>query len=104
MDQRRPPDSVMKYINYLRNKYSDVSKVYMFGSHSKGVADEDSDIDIAVIFNDFEDAFDLQVELMKLRRKFDSRIEPHVFRNKDFDISHPLVEEIMTKGIEIQFR
>ena len=39
--------------------------------------------------------------LMKLRRKFDTRIEPHAFRESDFDISNPLAKEILTTGLEI---
>ena len=43
----------------------------------------------------------MQVNLMKLRRKFDTRIEPHPFNEKDFDISNPLVNEILNTGIKI---
>jgi hypothetical protein len=38
---------------------------------------------------------------MKLRRKFDTRIEPQVFRESDFHISNPLANEILKTGIEI---
>ena len=39
---------------------------------------------------------------MRLRRKIDSRIEPHPFREKDFDLSNPLVNEILRYGQEIK--
>jgi len=38
---------------------------------------------------------------MKLRRQFDTRIEPHVFSETDFGISHPLAGEILKTGFEI---
>jgi len=43
----------------------------------------------------------MQVELMKLRRRFDTRIEPHAFRESDFDVSIPLAREILTTGLEL---
>jgi len=75
--------------------------VYIFGSFAKGSSRKDSDIDLAIVFDDVADIFDLQVELMKIRRHYDSRIEPHVFRLADFDESHPLAGEIITTGVEV---
>jgi uncharacterized protein len=46
----------------------------------------------------------MQLELMRLRRKIDSRIEPHPFRERDFDISNPLVHEIVKYGQEIEIK
>ena len=38
---------------------------------------------------------------MRLRRKIDSRIEPHAFREIEFEISNPIVNEIIKFGKEI---
>ncbi len=73
----------------------------MFGSYVKGTVTEDSDIDLAIIFKNLSDTFDMQVQLMKLRRKFDNRIEPHAFRESDFKNSNPLANEILKTGLEI---
>jgi hypothetical protein len=43
----------------------------------------------------------MQVELMRLRRNIDSRIEPHPFRESEFDISNPIASEIIKYGQEI---
>lgn len=80
----------------------DFVKVILFGSYAKGNQNEDSDIDIAVVFNDYNNLIDMQLELMRLRRKIDSRIEPHPFRLKDFNVSDPLVNEIIRYGHEIK--
>ena len=40
------------------------------------------------------------MELMRLRRKIDSRIEPHPFREKDFNITNPVVNEILNHRSE----
>jgi len=36
-----------------------------------------------------------------LRRSIDSRIEPHPFREKEFVITNPIVDEILKYGQEI---
>ena len=101
MAQRKPPQSIINYIDHLRQIYSGIKKVYLFGSYARGSANSDSDIDIAVVFDEVADTFDLQVQLMKIRRQYDSRIEPHVFRSADFERSHPLAGEIIKTGVEI---
>jgi len=95
MDQRTPPDQILDYINQLKMSYSDLRKVYIFGSFVKGSSRKDSDIDMAMVFDEVKDTFDRQVKLMKVRRKYDLRIEPHVFRVADFNESHPLAAEMV---------
>ncbi len=76
-------------------------RIILFGSYAKGNFNDDSDIDIAVIFKDYKSFPDMQFELMKLRRKVDSRIEPHPFRESEFDTSNPVVNEIIKYGKEL---
>ena len=102
MAQTKPPKSVLEYIKYLKRTFPDLKKVYIFGSYTKGSSGIDSDIDIAMIFDEVPDSFDLQVQLMKMRRQYDTRIEPHVFRAADFEVSDPLAGEILTTGVEIK--
>ena len=79
-------------------------KIYLFGSYVKGNQNEESDIDIAVVFKDYNNLMDIQLELMRLRRKIDSRIEPHPFRESEFLLSNPIVNEIMKYGQEINIK
>ena len=79
-------------------------QIILFGSYAKGNFNEESDIDIAVIFNDYSSLIDMQLELMRLRRKIDSRIEPHPFRESEFESSNPLVSEIIKYGQEINIK
>ncbi len=60
-----------------------------------------SDIDVAVVFDDYDNRQNRQVELMKLTRHVDTRIEPHPFREREFDVSNPFVSEIVNYGTEI---
>ena len=80
----------------------DYVKFYLFGSYAKGNYNDDSDIDIAIIFKDYNNLIDMQLELMRLRRKIDSCIEPHPFRESEFELSNPIVNEIFNFGKEIK--
>lgn len=97
MDKNDALDIALKYAHTIKSKY-DFVKIILFGSYAKGNFHNDSDIDIAVILKDYNNLIDIQLDLMRLRRKVDSRIEPHPFREKDFDISNPLVNEIVKYG------
>ena len=44
---------------------------------------------------------DFKLELMRIRRKIDSRIEPHPFRLADFNKSNSLANEILQHGQKI---
>lgn len=88
------------YIDSISNKYS-IRQAILFGSFAKGTNHDDSDIDIDIIVNNEVDIIDTQIELMKLRRKIDLRIEPHPFMTSDFNQSNPVVNEILKYGIII---
>ena len=101
MDQARALEIVKDYVNFLKTQQLAIQQVYLFGSYATGTFDEDSDIDVAVIMKHLENSFMMQVTLMKLRRKFDTRIEPHPFDENDFDTTNPLVAEILHSGIQV---
>lgn len=101
MDKEQAYEVAKKYADFLKNSKSGIKKIYLFGSYVKGKVNKDSDIDLAIVFDSLSNSFDMQVELMKLRRKFDTRIEPHPFRAKDFNMSNPFANEILTSGFEL---
>lgn len=76
-----------------------LKKLYLFGSYANGNPNEDSDIDIAVVFENENDFYTNQMLLMKLRRKIDLRIEPHPINEKDFTTNNPFACEIQKTGI-----
>jgi len=79
-----------------------VNSLYLFGSYAKNNANNDSDVDIAVVSNDFSgDPVDDLVFLMSLRRKVNLKIEPHPFLPVDFNRSNPIASEILNYGIKI---
>jgi uncharacterized protein len=93
--------TILKYVEYLKKEYN-IKGIYLYGSHAKGNNTEDSDIDIAVISEDFTgDIIEDTFRLMKLRRKVDYRIEPHPFAVDEFNEDNPNAKEIMQTGIKI---
>lgn len=70
-------------------------------AHAKGTNHEESDIDLAVILKEFKNPMDIRLDLMRLRRKIDSRIEPHPLREKDFNVANPIVHEILKHGQKV---
>jgi len=89
------------YIDSISSRYN-IKQAILFGSFAKGTNHKDSDIDIAIVINNIVDIIDTQIEMMKLRRKIDLRIEPHPFKIDDFNQSNPVVNEIIKFGIQIK--
>jgi predicted nucleotidyltransferase len=100
MDKADVIKLVKEYANLVKDNYA-CDRVILFGSFARGTQHEYSDIDVAVILNSFDNPLDIQLELMRLRRKIDSRIEPHPIRLCDFEASNPLAYEIMKYGERI---
>jgi len=96
-------NAVAKYLVLIKEKYSNVESAYLFGSYVKGKSTDDSDVDLALIFTNLDDSkkFEIQVQLMLLAAKIDSRIEPHPISHEDFNSGNPFVTEIKRTGIQI---
>ena len=96
-------DIVNKYVEVILENYK-VKAIILFGSYAKGTNHEDSDIDIAIITDDLKcaDIFDEQLNLKKLRRNIDYRIEPHLIEVSDYDnVETPFVKEVINTGIKV---
>lgn len=101
-DSREIAEEIARNFGKLVQKELDVKKVYLYGSYAKGNFSEDSDIDIAVVGDDFVgDPIEDTMLLMRIRRKVDNRIEPRPFRTSDFTKSNPISKEIMETGVII---
>ncbi|GJQ62723.1 MAG: hypothetical protein SCALA702_17760 [Melioribacteraceae bacterium] len=102
MDQRTNKN-IKDYIRHLRKTFSNLEKVYLFGSFVKNSENTESDIDVALILSDLNDTqrFEIQVELMKIAYKYDVRIEPHPISSSNFNRSNPFSAEILNTGIEL---
>ena len=92
---------VNSFLSKVKKQYK-VDSVYLYGSFAKGKAWKWSDIDLAVISQDFhEDLFEVRLKLMKIAASVDDRIEPYPFKDQYFNRNDPLVNEICEHGIRI---
>lgn len=81
-----------------------IRDVYLFGSYAQGTPHENSDIDVAIVSDDFEgDRFDDMKRLHKFMIQTSVDLEPHPFKTEDFTPDNPFVEEILRTGKRIQW-
>ena len=94
-------NNINKFIEEIRKHYN-VKAIILFGSYAKGTETEDSDIDIAIVSDDFDDIYDCMADLMGMAWNIDARIEPHPIRAEDYKKgSTPFIEEVMNTGIKV---
>jgi predicted nucleotidyltransferase len=81
-----------------------VSKAFLFGSHACGTANNESDIDVAVVSPDFSGfRFDDLGRIAVFKLKACSDIEVHPFSENDFAPDNPFAELVVQTGIAITF-
>ncbi|MCK5145747.1 nucleotidyltransferase domain-containing protein [bacterium] len=93
--------SINDFLTVLKNDLC-IKAAYLYGSYGKGNAGSWSDIDLAIISDDF--SLDICMEhtrLLVLAASIDDRLEPRPYRSSEFQISDPLVNEIVETGIRI---
>lgn len=94
-------NSINKFIEEIKKQY-DIKEIILFGSYAKGTETEDSDIDIAIISDDFKDIYEAMAILMGLTWDIDARIEPHPIPTKDYqEVATPFVQEVIDTGIKV---
>lgn len=93
---------VLKYVKAICRQYK-VEAIILFGSYAKGTEHEDSDIDIAIVIDEFKDnIIDEEVEFMRMRKGIDYRIEPHIIRIEDYkNAETPFIKEVIDTGIKV---
>lgn len=94
-------NSINDFVEEIRKHYN-ISEIILFGSYANGNYNEDSDIDIAVISDDFDDIYDCMAILMGMTWDIDARIEPHPITKKDYDsIADPFIAEVRKTGLKV---
>lgn len=92
------------FVDLVRDSGILVSNASVFGSHAKGTATKDSDIDVCIVSPVFgKDYFQEMVNLRKIALKIDSRLEPVPFNL--IDIADPystLASEIKKYGVDLK--
>ena len=90
---------VRRYKEIIAPRFDPAMKVMMFGSYSKGYANPDSDIDVAVIVPTYGDQkFEISKKLWRDVREVSFLIEPVLMAEDKWS---PLYDDVMRTGIAV---
>lgn len=81
-----------------------LKKVVLFGSYARSKQTENSDIDVALVADEFlgVPSEDVKLFIKAMRKHY--IVQPKTYNTKDFNPDKdPFVEEILKTGIEIDF-
>ncbi len=102
MHSRKDIENIVLNFFSLASKEIRINSIYLFGSYAKGNEREESDIDIAIISDEFEGSrFSDSKRLSKFIIKTSYDLEVHPFKTSDFNDSNPFVKEILKTGIRL---
>ncbi len=95
-------ENVAEFIRQLNANNITILQAYVFGSYAQGRQTEWSDIDLALVSDQFEgDFFNDRSKIIPFVIKMNKYIEAHPFAPTDFTADDPFVEEIIETGIKI---
>ncbi len=91
------------YVNEVK-KHIKVNRAVLYGSYANGTYDKQSDLDIAIFSENFENKKFVEVTafLFSLARKYrEICIEPVGFSNLDLNDDNPFIKEVVSTGKEL---
>ncbi|MCL2328936.1 MAG: nucleotidyltransferase domain-containing protein [Bacteroidetes bacterium] len=95
--------TVQNYAKEINERGINLRKVILFGSFAKGTQHEWSDIDVALVADDFTGVGFLDIQRFSgigIKKPY-IRIESLTYPTDYFEESDPFIEEIKKTGIEI---
>ena len=95
---------VSKFVTAIALHGVHVEKALLYGSVATGKKTADSDLDVAIVSNDFgKDRFNEGKMLMQLAWRIDPRLHPVPVSADSYsnDTWIPLIHEIRTHGVEV---
>jgi predicted nucleotidyltransferase len=93
---------IQKFIQEAKSDNVNIEQAILFGSYAKGKQNKYSDIDLAVISDDFEgNRFKDKSRLAKAKLRTSIDLEIHPFKTQDFTIDNLFVKEILKEGIRL---
>lgn len=96
---------VQEFLRRLLKEGILVDKAFLYGSFARDEENEDSDIDVMVVSEMFDNNDDQTVgKTWRISRSVDTRLEPYTMGKKRFqsDNFSPLLQLIKKEGLEIQ--
>ena len=105
MSQREVIEISKQYIHMLINAGIPIERAFLYGSHAKDLAKEESDIDVLLLSQLFDSDFDhVAGKVWVIAKRNNEMIEPYMVGSHRFntdDVS-PLLEIVRQEGIEIE--
>jgi predicted nucleotidyltransferase len=97
-------ETARSYLRLLKSRnFAPITGAYLYGSYAKGTAHKDSDIDLAIVADEWKpDIIEAHMALARAACAIDTRIEPHPFRSDDFNAENPSARMILKTGIAIE--
>ncbi len=93
---------IAQYLALLKEHGFHIQDAILFGSYARGSAGKESDIDLALVSNEFEGVrFTDKNKIRKLTISTSLDLEVLPFNPRDFTPSDPLVREILDTGIRV---
>ena len=101
--QQAAISTVKRFAEAVRKQGIDLKAVILFGSYARGEQQEWSDIDVALVADEF-----IGVGFEDIKRFIDVTIqqpflfiESHTFNTREFNQGNPFIEEIRRTGIVV---
>lgn len=94
---------INKFIDSVRSRHA-LKKAFLFGSYAKGTARPESDIDLALIFDELDESgiFDEAFQVFHEAQELNPDIEPVCFNKEEFERGlSPIIDVITREGIRI---
>jgi len=93
---------IAKYLLTLKDNGINIKQAFLFGSYAKGNATDLSDIDIALVSDEFVGVRFLDKnKIRKITISVSSDLEVLPFNSNSFNNNDPLVTEILTTGVRL---
>jgi predicted nucleotidyltransferase len=93
---------ISQYLASLKEHGFQIQDAILFGSYASGHANQWSDIDLALVSDDFKGIrFTDKNKIRKITISVSTDLEVLPFNPKDFTPGNPLVKEILETGIRV---
>lgn len=94
---------VKRYLAELAKYNIHIKTAVLFGSYARGMQNEWSDIDVALVSDDFIGVGALDADkIARPTLNTDYRIAPITYKPEDFDETNLFVKEILKTGIRVK--
>lgn len=98
----RIDEAIKRFAERIAEQYAP-KDIYLYGSHARGTANEQSDIDIAVIIEPTDETryMDIFGKLFQLAADIDGRIEPNLLMDFGDNDKYSFLNEVISTGRRI---